>query len=81
MKCPVCGSELKDTDRSCMQCGAINPYNLDNKDYINKYGNKMQKEIANRGDIKRKTKPIEIIALLALVIFIAMILLYVFRLI
>ena len=54
MKCPVCGSELKDTDRSCMQCGAINPYNLDNKDYINKYGNKMQKEIAKGGDIKEK---------------------------
>lgn len=67
MKCVRCGSEMKDGDRCCLKCGAINYHNKLNNSFIEKY--------ADRGEVRRAIpeapkKKIPYISLLVLLMII-----------
>lgn len=72
MKCPNCGSDMKEEDRACIKCGAVNPYNPLNKEFIDKYGTKKQKKLSKFNKPgKRHSKALIFIILLIIILIIA----------
>ncbi len=74
MKCIRCGSEMKDDDRCCLRCGAINYNNPLNSDYIKKYADKKEYNdatsfIFKKRAIKRRRLKILLIVIFILIIF------------
>lgn len=54
MKCVRCGSEMKEGDRCCLKCGALNYSHPQNSDFIKEYAPKGEVIKANANLLKSK---------------------------
>ena len=76
MKCVRCGSEIKETDRACIKCGAINYNNPANESYARKYGDRNEKAMANPELLKSNVSTFSKIVLGLMIIVVIVIILY-----
>lgn len=70
MKCVRCGSEIKETDRCCLKCGAINYNHPQNKEFVENYAPEVEIEKANTSFSRKKRNLWKILLAIFLVIII-----------
>lgn len=76
MKCVRCGSEIKEEDRCCLKCGALNYNHPQNSNFIKEYAPKGEVIKANANLLKNKFKLWHLLLLLVVVGIMVIIVLY-----
>lgn len=79
MKCLKCGSVMKESDRCCLKCGAINYLNPLNADYVKKYGDRHEYKEATTFDFKKRNsrrKKLLFLGVILLIIIIVLLISY-----
>ena len=75
MKCVRCGSEMKETDRCCLKCGAINYNNPQNENFAQKYASKSEMIKANPNLLNKKQNILKLVLVAVIIIVIIIIIL------
>lgn len=68
MKCVRCGSEMNETDRCCLKCGAINYNNPLNKQFVENYAPEKEMEKANPSLSKKKNNILKILLTIGIIL-------------